>query len=798
MDQAELRLWVSWREQRDQSAFEALVSPHLAFAVDFARRIGCAAADADDLVQQALVALARNTDGRPAKVGLRAWLGRTISLGARTLRRTTRRRTRREQSVTHSVEKAAAAQRADPVEDCDEVDAALEQLESDERQVLVLRFLHDLEYREVAHVMGSTPAACRLKVHRALAKLRVRLGKNATALLATGTLLLGAMPASALTQSALHTATATATSTGISLAHTITGGVLVMGKFLKAAVVVAVVLLVSWWWDPADESAQPRTNLGAGAAGAAGNDETLVAADGGATERSTAKGETDPNEGAPTPASGSADAEAAATGSLDDEWASYDQTRAMGKLGKRMRGLSARLDAIRPAGMPPAAEPPGKADETTRLHLEELVAKYKQLAAGSERLRVFRSFVSTHKNYITRTRDPEFLPFVESVANSGSATEQPRAIAGLYGVSLKAVVDLLRRALANPNPTVLAGAVDTLAEIKGSLADEAHDALIAGLRDEAANVRWTTAMALEFRVGKKDDVEALLPRLPTETHPIAMHAMVRAVLALDPDEGRLRLDAVMEDTPAAAQALYQEALEREEVEDPMKALQADLSARASKVRPAKEGEVPPADRRDPDKREYLDRLAEEALNMPTGPDRLEHIKSLASEHREYLRETGDTGLLPMLDKIVHNSPSTDERRAIINSLWNGNNADVVTLLIAWSRDPAADIRGPALGALSAVSGERKRLARAALVARLRDDVVAVRRNAALFLGNATDQPDLVEPLLDALSTETDFAAAYSMVRAVKKIDPKTGRARIDKAVPNPNAKVKMAIDRNYG
>jgi len=800
MDQAEQRLWVSWRERGDQSAFEALVRPHLAFAVDFARRSGYAGADADDLVQQALVALAGNTDGRPAKVGLRAWLGRTISLGARTLRRTTRRRTRREQRVTHSVDGAAAARSTDPVEDRDEVDAALEQLQPDERQAVVLRFLHDLEYREVAHVMGSTPGACRLKVHRALGKLRTRLGKNATALLATGTLLLGAMPAGALTQSALQTATATAASAGTSFtaAHTFTGGMLIMAKVLKAATVVAVLLLVSWWWVPTNETTQPRTNREAGAAGATGNDKTLVVAEDSAPEGTAARGQTTPDEGGTEPAAGSTGAEAAIAENPDSEWASYDQIRAMGRMGKRMRGLRARLHAMRPAGMAADPKPPGKADVTTRLHLEELVAKYRKLAAGSERSRVLRSFISTHRTYITRTRDPEFLPFVESVANDGTGTEQPRAIAGLYGVSLRPAMDLLRRALANSNPNVRAGAVDALAEIEGALAEEAHEVLITALRDEAASVRWTTAMALEFRVGQRDDVEALLPRLPSEPHPIAMHAIVRAVLALDPDEGRLRMDAVMEGAPAAARTLYREALEREEIDDPMKALQENLAARANQVRPAKEGEVPPADRRDPGKREYLDRLAEEALNMPSGPDRLEHIKSLASEHREYLRDTDDTGLLPMLDKIVHNSPSTDERRAVINSLWNGNNPDVVKLLISWSRDPAADIRAPSLGALSAVSGKQKPLARAALVARLQDDVAAVRRNAALFLGGETKQPELVEPLLHALSTETDFAAAYAMVRAIKKIDPKTGRSRIDKVVPTPNANVQLAIDRNYG
>ena len=118
MRTAERLLWSAWCKHRDERAFEALVQPHLAFAVDHARRLGCNRHDADDLVQQALLGLAASRNGRPADVGVRAWLCRKVSLGARTQRRSRIRRTRHE---AHAPVRAGATIAV--VDDRDEVAA---------------------------------------------------------------------------------------------------------------------------------------------------------------------------------------------------------------------------------------------------------------------------------------------------------------------------------------------------------------------------------------------------------------------------------------------------------------------------------------------------------------------------------------------------------------------------------------------------------------------------------------------------------------------------------------------------
>lgn len=197
MDENDRSLWERWRRQRDEGAFEALVRPHLAFAVDFARRIGCSPADADDVVQQSLTLLVQERGARPAEVGVRAWLGRSVSLQARMLRRSEGRRARRERAAP-----LASATVADALESRDEVQAALAALPPMLREAVVLRHLHDLEYGEMAHVLGVSVNACRIRVHKGLEELRAKLRRHAGAELALVPLL-GGVPGADLLRPAL-------------------------------------------------------------------------------------------------------------------------------------------------------------------------------------------------------------------------------------------------------------------------------------------------------------------------------------------------------------------------------------------------------------------------------------------------------------------------------------------------------------------------------------------------------------------------------------------------------------------
>ena len=91
----------------------------------------------------------------------------------------------------------------DVVADRDEIEAYLGELPEPQRQAVVLRYLHDMEYAEMAFMTGASVNACRLRVHKGVTRLRGRFGHRVGVLVATLPLLAG-MSEAALVKSARH------------------------------------------------------------------------------------------------------------------------------------------------------------------------------------------------------------------------------------------------------------------------------------------------------------------------------------------------------------------------------------------------------------------------------------------------------------------------------------------------------------------------------------------------------------------------------------------------------------------
>src|SRR5262245_14604318 len=155
---------------RMRSWDEALVR----FAFDFARRVAGHDADAEDLAQSALLDLA---EAGPSPVPERAFVGRRIVLGAKMLRRANLTRARHERAAAREGVEGRGEEGAEARE-------ALSLLEPEDRHAVELRFLHGLSYAEVAHVLGVSEPAARMRVHRALGALRARLGPRAESMIA--------------------------------------------------------------------------------------------------------------------------------------------------------------------------------------------------------------------------------------------------------------------------------------------------------------------------------------------------------------------------------------------------------------------------------------------------------------------------------------------------------------------------------------------------------------------------------------------------------------------------------------
>jgi RNA polymerase sigma factor (sigma-70 family) len=180
MQRTEAGLWRDWRRTRDEAAFRDLVVPELGRAVAVARGTGCDASAADDAVQDALVALARETTDEPLTLGVRTWLLRTVRDHARSSLRSERRRRDRERTAARPDARPPAASASETTE---AVEAALSALSDEEREAVRLRYALDLDYSSVATILGTSEGAARVRVHRALERLRARFGEHATTLL---------------------------------------------------------------------------------------------------------------------------------------------------------------------------------------------------------------------------------------------------------------------------------------------------------------------------------------------------------------------------------------------------------------------------------------------------------------------------------------------------------------------------------------------------------------------------------------------------------------------------------------
>ena len=70
--------------------------------------------------------------------------------------------------LTDEIERLVAERQADE----ERVREAVLRLGDDQRQVIILRFVEELDYREVAEILGKSVAAVRVIQHRALCALR--------------------------------------------------------------------------------------------------------------------------------------------------------------------------------------------------------------------------------------------------------------------------------------------------------------------------------------------------------------------------------------------------------------------------------------------------------------------------------------------------------------------------------------------------------------------------------------------------------------------------------------------------
>lgn len=124
---------------------------------------------ADDLAQETFLRVLRYRDGFRGDSAFTTWLYRV----AYNVCHEHWRQDRRDESMHHARDEPELQLHAEPVSERHAVlEQAMARLDPEQRAVLVLTRYHDLKYDDVARVLDCTPAAARVRAHRALNDLR--------------------------------------------------------------------------------------------------------------------------------------------------------------------------------------------------------------------------------------------------------------------------------------------------------------------------------------------------------------------------------------------------------------------------------------------------------------------------------------------------------------------------------------------------------------------------------------------------------------------------------------------------
>ncbi|NDB04386.1 MAG: sigma-70 family RNA polymerase sigma factor [Acidimicrobiia bacterium] len=168
------------RAQRgDRAAIEAIVREVHPLVHNVCRRTLNNDADADDATQNALINVVRNIGRFDGRSSFTTWVYR---IAANAAIDESRRRRRRLHVVSdeHEMADDASLVVETQVDDADQLRSLLQQLPEEFRVAVVLRDIMDLDYEEIAEVLGVPGGTVRSRIARGRAKLAELLGNQTT------------------------------------------------------------------------------------------------------------------------------------------------------------------------------------------------------------------------------------------------------------------------------------------------------------------------------------------------------------------------------------------------------------------------------------------------------------------------------------------------------------------------------------------------------------------------------------------------------------------------------------------
>jgi RNA polymerase sigma factor (sigma-70 family) len=201
------QLLTQYARTGSDAAFSQIVARHLPLVYRTCRRELGSETLAEDAAQVVFLLLARKAKTLRAGPSLAGWLFQTARFVAKDVRKQEQRRKRREEAIMQQ----AISQQITPTPEWNSIEPllnnALSSLKPAEREAVLLRFFEGLTLAETGTLLGLSEDAARMRVTRAVDKLRRYLASHGAAV--TGVVLTGLLTAEAAHPVPVHAATIT-------------------------------------------------------------------------------------------------------------------------------------------------------------------------------------------------------------------------------------------------------------------------------------------------------------------------------------------------------------------------------------------------------------------------------------------------------------------------------------------------------------------------------------------------------------------------------------------------------------
>ena len=242
----DIALLQEYADRGSEDAFATLVARHTNKVYSVALRHTSNPHQAEEITQVVFVILARKCRSLGKRVVLEGWLYQTARLTALASVRSELRRARREQETIQSVSDELETDVWPQIAPL--LDSAIASLNAADQHAVVLRFLYGKSMKEVGAVLGANEDATRVRLHRAMEKLRRFFQRRRIA--STSEMLASAISAHAVETAPVGLAK---TATSIALAKTLVAssstltlikGALKLMTWTKAKTAIAVSVVV--------------------------------------------------------------------------------------------------------------------------------------------------------------------------------------------------------------------------------------------------------------------------------------------------------------------------------------------------------------------------------------------------------------------------------------------------------------------------------------------------------------------------------------------------------------------------